>query len=158
MILRYNGYNIDQYEVGKAVCSMVPEYQERYPNSSALDCDWPDGYQETYQPILAMYFEDPGFDTETTQTNYNEDSGEVPLLRFEEFMKHLRNDIPVIFHVQGHYMLAVGHSDATSTLFYNDPADGKLKYVSYSDFRNRYIRWFRDDRDSWDGRYLAAWK
>jgi len=65
--------------------------------------------------------------------------------------------MPVVFHVQGHYMLAVGYDDSNKMLYYNNPADGQRHEVGYADFVDRYERWYRDDRDSWDGRYLAAW-
>ncbi len=147
----------DQYVIGEAICEMVPAYQVANPSSNALDCSWPDNFQETYQPILSDYLSDLGLNTENTATSYNSQTGLVPQERFNEMVNHVRLGRPVIIHVQGHYMLIIDYDDSAEMLYLNNPSDGKTRKVSYSDFRDRNNHWYKSNKKSWDGRYLAIW-
>jgi hypothetical protein len=159
MVLRYYGIDdLDQYHIAEAVCAMVPAYRREHPSYGVLDCEWPDNYQETYQPILALYFEGLGFEVHTTRSRFEKTSGRVSEERFAEFLRYLKRRIPLIFHIQGHYMLAVGYDDANALLYYINPRDAELHGVGYREFRNRYSKWYAEDREGWDGRFLAVWK
>ena len=77
MVLRYYGRSdLDQYEIGESVCGMVEEYKRKYPDSDPEPCIWPN-FPETYQPILAQYISNLGFNIKNTRTKFNQSSGAV---------------------------------------------------------------------------------
>jgi len=157
MVLRYYGRSdLDQYEIGESVCGMVEEYKRKYPDSDPKPCIWPN-YPETYQPILAEYIRNLGFNIKNTRAKFNQSSGVVDQDRIAEFMSFVRQGIPTIVHVEGHYLLVVGYDDDNQKLFYNDPANGERMEVSYLEFFNRNNGWYKG-RKGWDGRFLSVWK
>lgn len=158
MMLRFYGISDkDQYVIGKSIAEMIPEYKRQHPDAAdAKEFQWPN-YEETYQPILAQYLKELGFQTVTTKAQYEAKTGEVPVERFENLMDFVRKGVPAIVHVERHYLLVVGCDDNESVLYINDPADGQRKTVSYSSFRNRTNPWYQG-RSGWDGRFLAIWK
>ena len=157
MVFKYYGEKKTQYDIGKRITKMIIPYKKEHPEAKgALEFKWPN-YKETYQPILAKYYRDNGFEAINTKTYYDKKTGIVNESRVEEFLGYLKTDIPVMIHVESHYMLAIGYNEKMKKVYLNDPANGKKISVNLSQFINRNNPWYKK-RKGWDGRLLAAWK
>jgi hypothetical protein len=68
--------------------------------------------------------------------------------------------IPVITHVEDHYMLVIGYDDTTSPLYVNDPSHWERIAIDYKTFQNRFNTWRprKPHNLGWDGRFLAVWE
>lgn len=158
MMLRYQGdEDLDQVAIGMRVAEMIVPYKREHPGAQdALEFEWPD-YRETYQPILARFLRELGFGVESTSTAYDAATGRVSPGRFRELLGFLVQGVPVMIHVEGHYMLVVGFDPKAQAVVLNDPSGGRRLTVGFETFTSRRDRWYKD-RLGWDGRLLAVWK
>jgi hypothetical protein len=172
MVLKYYGINnIRNVDIAETFCSkLYPEYnlkmgyddkqKIKYSTNCEKSLSMGIKHSGMNDHVLQLYFKGMGFNTHREKTNYNKNSGEIPESRFIKFMTYVRSGIPVIIHVEDHYMLVIGYDDTTSRLYINDPSDTERIVIDYTIFQNRFNKWRPEKPHNlgWDGRFLAVWR